>query len=118
MPASKWTVYQDNPITGLLGGCAMHSNPIPTERPTPRIITRQPPDNDITDIYFPTLDQIVHDMHVRAFWRAQRSWGERVDEIDTKTRRVLVRNYIGGTRERAEWIPIERIYMVWNPREA
>lgn len=113
VPGSKWFHVATDPITGVVGGNMMSSNPIPTgTRPQPTRIKRDT--CDVVDIYFPLMSDIKPGMRIAAYWRKDRSWGQEVSEVDVVKQKILIRNYIGGTMDRAEWVPYSRVWVVWG----
>lgn len=86
----------------------------PLEGPRPEPIIEHSYNGRRCDIYYPTLDQIQVGQRIQAYWRGNRGWGQKVEQIDIAAKRILIRNYIGGTMERCEWIPFDRIIQIWT----
>ena len=88
--------------------------------------TAQKRSDGLEEIYNPTIMDIERGNMVRVHidrppahknfrpYENQRDWGEIVLDIDYKRGLVLVGEYMGGSLEFSEWVPVDDIKVTWN----
>ena len=66
-------------------------------------------------VYNPTILDVEEGNMIRVKGPDDKEeWGQMVDRVDYKNQQVLVRHFMGGTKEFTKWVPIDHVTQTWN----
>jgi hypothetical protein len=104
-----------------LGGQKMRYGFPTTRREHDRFYTinddRRSDGHKLPTLYRPTIDRIHLGMHIEVWGPGNRTRGGLVEKIDNKRDRILIRTFIGGTREHSFTSPVLNVAHVRWPGE-